>query len=277
MILMNDITAMSASRCCFFAAWPDRRHARRKASPTFLFGLPKNSLMHECTTPAMWLTKTMTWSCRTSVASVKFRMSQNPKMASTLRPGIMAFNAELSPPFMFWPMISAPASPKPRASREPILMMVFSSTTVSIGSGACLDVVILWPMSRNQVAHLLTMPLKPVFSLAMRPAGHSFPRRAPRVLLEAWTCSRCCSSWPMVIASSGLFLILPSLAIMRSMGVSTSLFASFENVMAPKPSRKHMKSVCSEFSIASILEPLRRSKTNMKKKCSYSEVVATVG
>ncbi len=37
------------------------------------------------------------WSWSTSVASVKLRMSQKPKIASTLAPGIMAFNAELSP------------------------------------------------------------------------------------------------------------------------------------------------------------------------------------
>mmetsp|Transcript_52761 Transcript_52761/g.112926 ORF Transcript_52761/g.112926 Transcript_52761/m.112926 type:complete len:270 (+) Transcript_52761:848-1657(+) len=268
MIFTREIRDMSAMRCCFLGLWPDRRQARRNASPMFLLGLPKNSLMQEWTTPAMRLTKTITWSCSTSVASVKFRMSQKPKIASTRRPGIMAISAELSPPFIFWPMISAPASPKPSAKREPILMMVFSSTTVSMGSGTC-----LFPGGPNRtrglnfMSQLLQLFLWPRSRMM---AACSFVRKAFRFFREAATCSLWCSSSPMVMASKGLFLIFSSLAIIRSMGISTSLFASWENVMAPKRSKPQMKIVCAEFSTASILEPLRLSKTNMNMSTSNS-------
>mmetsp|Transcript_39142 Transcript_39142/g.121362 ORF Transcript_39142/g.121362 Transcript_39142/m.121362 type:complete len:270 (-) Transcript_39142:1474-2283(-) len=269
MILMSATSAMSASRCCFLGGWPERRQARRKALPMFLLGLPKNSLMQECTTPAMRLTKTMTWSSKTSVASVKLRMSQKPKMASTLRPGIMAFSVELFSPFMFWPMISAPASPKPRASKEPILTMVFSRTTVSMGSGACLGAA-LEQHARTAEAQRPSRPARAC-------GGETETSCVGCGLRLAATCSRCRSSSPIVRAASGSFLILSILAIIRSIGVSTNRLASLENVMAPKPKRKQMKRVWAVFSRASILEPLRRSKTNMKYAAFHSGVVAMVG
>ena len=53
--------------------------------------------------------------CSTSVVSVNCRMSQKPKMAVTLWPGTMG---SMSPPLlMLLAMTSAPASPKPIASR----------------------------------------------------------------------------------------------------------------------------------------------------------------
>ncbi|PNH09460.1 hypothetical protein TSOC_003892 [Tetrabaena socialis] len=66
---------------------------------------------------------------RTSVVSVKRRMSQKPNTATVLRPGTMGL---MSPSFrMFSAMISAPASPNPIASSAPILLIEFSSTSVS--------------------------------------------------------------------------------------------------------------------------------------------------
>mmetsp|Transcript_24063 Transcript_24063/g.74802 ORF Transcript_24063/g.74802 Transcript_24063/m.74802 type:complete len:221 (+) Transcript_24063:972-1634(+) len=213
----------------------------------------------------------MTWSWRTSVASVKFRMSQNPKIASTRLPGTMAFSAELSPPCMFWPMISAPASPKPSASREPIFTMVFSRTTVSMGSG-CSRGARQGSRSRR--------PRRRSRSALRRPPSPStravrFRRWAAAAASAA--CSRRCSSSPMLVASRGLLRILSSLETMRSMGASTSLLASLEKVIAPKPRRKQMKIVCAVLSSASIREPLRRSKTNMKKAVSHSASVARLG
>mmetsp|Transcript_10788 Transcript_10788/g.31941 ORF Transcript_10788/g.31941 Transcript_10788/m.31941 type:complete len:302 (+) Transcript_10788:861-1766(+) len=245
----------------------------------FLLGLPKNSWTQECTTFAIRLTKTMTWSCRTSVASVKFRMSQKPKMASTRRPGIMAFSAALSPPCMLRPMISAPASPNPRASSEPILMIVFSRTTVSMGSGTCFGP--LFCVTHIAVSiHLRSFSMTVCWDVnfATIEAASSPSWRPWRFrMLALLTCSFWCSSSPMAMASSGLFLIRFSLVIMRSIGVSTSLFASREKVMAPKPSKKQMNKVCAVLSMASMREPCRRSKTMKKNISSHSSPVIFVG
>lgn len=101
-------------------------------------------------------------SCRTSVASVKFLISQNPNIASTFLPGIMGSIIIINkfikllkwlillniifdcnsikkwgptyPPtvfYRFYAMISDPASPKHKANKEPILMIVFSKMVVS--------------------------------------------------------------------------------------------------------------------------------------------------
>lgn len=66
---------------------------------------------------------------RTSVHSIKWSRMQKPKMAWVLNPGIIG---SMSPDvFMFCPMIPAPASPKPRAKRDPIFTIAFSSVWVS--------------------------------------------------------------------------------------------------------------------------------------------------
>mmetsp|Transcript_549 Transcript_549/g.1418 ORF Transcript_549/g.1418 Transcript_549/m.1418 type:complete len:369 (-) Transcript_549:1643-2749(-) len=101
----------------------------RKASPMFLLAEPPCSETSMCTILAMLLTNSMTPSCSTSVASVKRRMSQKPKMAHILWPGTMGLR---SPPLrMFSATTSAPASPKPTASREQILVIEFSRMRVS--------------------------------------------------------------------------------------------------------------------------------------------------
>lgn len=78
----------------------------------------------------MVLTKTIISSSSTSVASLKFLMSQNPNIAHCFLPG----NIGLRSPYwaMFLAMISLPASPKPRANSTPILVMAFSINKVSL-------------------------------------------------------------------------------------------------------------------------------------------------
>mmetsp|Transcript_60576 Transcript_60576/g.170685 ORF Transcript_60576/g.170685 Transcript_60576/m.170685 type:complete len:257 (-) Transcript_60576:1121-1891(-) len=201
-------------------------------------------------------------------------------MASTFLPGTMALSAELSPPRMFWPMISAPASPKPRASREPILIIVFSRTTVSMGSGPSRPG---YGPCRHLVQHLIRA------SFALRRVNRRSTGVGATEMVSSWgswwswcswgwtPSSLFCSSSPIVIAARGLVLIRSIFAIIRSMGASTSRFASLENVMAPKPRSRQMKTVWNVFSIASIREPLRRSKTNMNRNSPHSSLVSIVG
>mmetsp|Transcript_64288 Transcript_64288/g.188619 ORF Transcript_64288/g.188619 Transcript_64288/m.188619 type:complete len:256 (+) Transcript_64288:220-987(+) len=109
-------------------------------------------------------------------------------MHSTRLPGIIAL-PELSP-FMLCPMISTPASPKPRARSEPILMMVFSSTAVSIGSGSPLLAgrnLLVQRSSRRfcRCAKATTLCTKPTNLSTKRPAPevHS-PDRWLSLLME---------------------------------------------------------------------------------------------
>jgi len=74
-------------------------------------------------------TKTITLSCKTSVASVKFLMSQKPNIAITFCPGNIGLMC--LPSLIFDVIILDPASPNPRASSLPILVKVFSSAVVS--------------------------------------------------------------------------------------------------------------------------------------------------
>jgi len=80
----------------------------------------------------------MTSVCSTSVESVKFLMSQNPNIACTFSP---ACKGSTSPPApILAPIILEPASPNPRASRCPILIIAFSMISVSYcysSTGAC--------------------------------------------------------------------------------------------------------------------------------------------
>mmetsp|Transcript_34086 Transcript_34086/g.101271 ORF Transcript_34086/g.101271 Transcript_34086/m.101271 type:complete len:232 (+) Transcript_34086:929-1624(+) len=228
---------------------------------------------------AMRFTKSMMCSWRTSVASGKFRMVHRQKIASTLRPGIMEFRVELSPPICC-AMIPAPASPKPRARSWPILMIVFSSTTVSMGSGAGF----FSPFRKSFQAFLAfrqslrTSPrqLPSLISRSSRLCGRS--GRSLRLLgLESTSllamvlsevtdlvshpesalrlCSSSssflCSAFWIVIAARGFFRIFSILTIIRSIGMSTSVFASLEKSMEPKPSSRHMKTVCMVFRNAS--------------------------
>lgn len=71
----------------------------------------------------------MTLVCNTSVASVKFLMSQNPNTAKVFCPGIIGLRSP--PDDMFLEIIPEPASPKPKASKYPILTIAFSRIYVS--------------------------------------------------------------------------------------------------------------------------------------------------
>jgi hypothetical protein len=63
------------------------------------------------------------------VASLKFLISQNPKIAIILFPGNIG---STSPPLLiFYAMISAPASPNPSANKAPVLIISFSRIVVS--------------------------------------------------------------------------------------------------------------------------------------------------
>jgi hypothetical protein len=72
----------------------------------------------------------MTFSSNTSVASGKFRIATNPKIAIILWPGIIGFTSPLYS-FMFFAIISDPASPKPIANKAPIFIIVYSRIEVS--------------------------------------------------------------------------------------------------------------------------------------------------
>jgi len=75
----------------------------------------------------------MIFSCKTSVAVLKSRTRTKPRMHSTVVPWTLVLMPALSEPRMLWLMMWAPASPKPKAKREPNLMIVFSKITVSMG------------------------------------------------------------------------------------------------------------------------------------------------
>jgi len=71
----------------------------------------------------------MTPSYKTSVASVKFLISQKPNIVIILSPGSMGLIS--SPFFIFLATILDPASPKPNASKAPSLLRVISRFYVS--------------------------------------------------------------------------------------------------------------------------------------------------
>mmetsp|Transcript_121044 Transcript_121044/g.349724 ORF Transcript_121044/g.349724 Transcript_121044/m.349724 type:complete len:241 (-) Transcript_121044:899-1621(-) len=234
---------------------------------------PKYSLMTPWTMIVTRFTKTITSSFKVSVISVKFLRLHKPNIASTFRPGTMVFRLDALSPFMFWAMISAPASPKPRASNEPILMIVFSSTTVSMESGSLLVFSVFLQQSRpnGSMSNCKRMRMPEPSESDWRPFVISSMEKALMELLLwrardffAWLSAFRLSPSPMVIAAKGLFLILSTLAIIRSMGWSTYLLASFEKVTAPMPSNKQMNSVCPMFKAASNFEPSRRSKTSIQ-------------
>mmetsp|Transcript_108712 Transcript_108712/g.306363 ORF Transcript_108712/g.306363 Transcript_108712/m.306363 type:complete len:280 (+) Transcript_108712:844-1683(+) len=227
---------MSASFVCLSVKIPERRQTSKKESPMFLFGAPWYSSTQPCTISPTWFTKTITFSFNTSVACMKFLMQQKPMMASTFEPGTIAFTPALAPPFMFWPMISAPASPKPSARRPPSLIIVFSKMTVSIGS----FIFFCW----HFLKYIMSFP---DFASCSRRFAFSIS-------------SRRYSRSPKFMASKGLSLIASIFAIMRSMGFSSSVLASLENVMAPMPTTKQMKIVCNMLRPASSCVMPRMSK-----------------
>mmetsp|Transcript_21153 Transcript_21153/g.53581 ORF Transcript_21153/g.53581 Transcript_21153/m.53581 type:complete len:267 (-) Transcript_21153:375-1175(-) len=101
-------------------------HATRKASPMFLLAKPPQSCTAWCTMWPTELVKSITCSCRHSVASVNWRMSQKPKRQFTLMPTAIGL---MSPVVRRQrAIVSLPASPMPTCSSEAILRMDCSSS-----------------------------------------------------------------------------------------------------------------------------------------------------
>ena len=74
------------SAAVLMSRWPLGFQTSKKASPMFLFAAPWFSAALVCTCTATALTSLTISARRTSVQSVKLRISQNPKMACTISP-----------------------------------------------------------------------------------------------------------------------------------------------------------------------------------------------
>mmetsp|Transcript_166903 Transcript_166903/g.535763 ORF Transcript_166903/g.535763 Transcript_166903/m.535763 type:complete len:214 (+) Transcript_166903:831-1472(+) len=181
------------------------RQIMRKKSPLFLLAYPWNSSMTPCTISAIWLTKVMTLDWSTSVAVPKSRIRVAPMIHSTRMPSIIASTHALSTPFMLCSMMDAPAWPKPSASKEPNLMMVFSRMTVSMSSaGPSLPLHIMISLKNWK---------GPLFASNFR-------------VLALVISSILNSSSATFIAAKGLSRMVSTLAIMFSTGCSTRRLAS---------------------------------------------------
>mmetsp|Transcript_22876 Transcript_22876/g.54437 ORF Transcript_22876/g.54437 Transcript_22876/m.54437 type:complete len:204 (-) Transcript_22876:264-875(-) len=199
-----------------------------------------------CTISLTWLTKTITFSFSTSVASVKLRMLQKPNTASTSWPGTIAFSSAVAPPCMLWTMISAPASPKPSASRPPSLIRVLSKIAVS-------------RVSKSLVSF--------------------FFRQHPCLLASSASSSSCIlkSMSPSFIACRGFFLMASSFTRIRSSGPKSSAWASRAKEIAPAAKARQIKQVCSMFKPAALCVTGRVSKANSKSTLPPSSPVFAMG
>lgn len=101
----------------------------KNASPIFLFAEPRKRSQTWWTTSPILLTNNITSSCNTSVASVKFLISQNPKMQHFFLPGSIGSTSPLFD--ILDAIISLPASPNPKANNVPILIIAFSMRIAS--------------------------------------------------------------------------------------------------------------------------------------------------
>mmetsp|Transcript_115585 Transcript_115585/g.331833 ORF Transcript_115585/g.331833 Transcript_115585/m.331833 type:complete len:223 (-) Transcript_115585:1368-2036(-) len=170
-------------------------------------------------------------------------------MASTLEPGIMAFTVALSSS-RFWPMISLPASPKPKANNDPSLMIAFSRILVSI------------------VACFFT-------SVRFAPFVFRMPSPSMRIRSPPLYCKS--PSW---IAYNGFCRMISTLLIIRSIGNKTSLSTSRLKSNAPMARTITTNTVCAMPKIASHLIKARTSntKTNWPSMyCSKKDFARTVG
>mmetsp|Transcript_102382 Transcript_102382/g.256535 ORF Transcript_102382/g.256535 Transcript_102382/m.256535 type:complete len:236 (-) Transcript_102382:436-1143(-) len=209
----------------------------KNACPKFLLGAPKCKSTTLCTISATWFTKTMVCSFSTSVAMWKWRISQNPKIASTLEPGMLAMPWESSLS-KFSAIMLTPASPKPNASKEPNLMIVFSSIFVS-------RVVFLRSRSFSRRCLLLAF-----LDLGR---NSSMPARCPEA-----------GSGPAsLIAYKGSRRINSTLLIIRSIGCSTRLSTSLLKRSAPIAKTMTTSTVCRMPMAASHLIFLVTSKIKM--------------
>ena len=96
----------------------------------------------------------MTFFWSTSVRSVKFLMSQNPKIAYILAPVCMRFSSPDSCDEMLSPIIFDPASPKPKASKTPIFWIALSMRTVSLASSSSSFFLYFFFLSAHLLKHL---------------------------------------------------------------------------------------------------------------------------
>lgn len=149
-----------------------------------------------CVISAISFTNTITPVYKTSVASVKFLISQNPNIAIIFFPAIIG---STSPPYyMFEAIISDPASPNPKARRAPILIMSFSNITVS------------YP-------------------------AYSFFLFISSLLPFLRSSSKAKASYSSIYAASrGFWAILLTFFIIFSIGFNTSSSTSLENKIAPE-------------------------------------------
>mmetsp|Transcript_51607 Transcript_51607/g.116170 ORF Transcript_51607/g.116170 Transcript_51607/m.116170 type:complete len:278 (-) Transcript_51607:1377-2210(-) len=236
-ILVNARMAMSAIFGILCSSTPDNLQTTRKVSPLFLFAAPWNSSTTPCTISAIWFTNVMTLSWSTSVAMLKSRIRAAPIMHSTRVPSTIASTFALSKTFMLWAMMFAPASPKPRASSEPSLMMVFSRITVSMSS--LVDAAGVHITMSQSHWNLFCCCLC-AFALCIS--------------------SNLNSSSATFIAISGSLRKVSTLEIMFSTGCSTSLFASFEKKRDTVTKDRQMNSVVPRENMLSSWTNGRRSK-----------------
>lgn len=158
----------------------------------------------------------MTPSYKTSVASVKFLISQKPNIKTCFTPGSIGLTS--SPYSMFLAIISDPASPNPRARRAPILLRVDSSIVVSIGSSLS-SVFFIFLTSSSALLY--------DYSYALCSASSSNSNFSS-------------SSWA---AFNGSIVIACTLVIIFSIGVITKSVVSFEKSIAPAPRTKQTMNV----------------------------------
>mmetsp|Transcript_41355 Transcript_41355/g.108679 ORF Transcript_41355/g.108679 Transcript_41355/m.108679 type:complete len:323 (-) Transcript_41355:869-1837(-) len=190
-------------------------------------------------------TNSMMLPCSTSVAVVKLRISQNPKIASTYSPGNIGSIPDPAP-CKFLEMIRVPASPNPKSNRVPSLINVFSRITVSMGS-SCFSSVHSQEMARYTCV-----------SLAGGLLSFSF--------LALFACCSLRYSWkPSWVAFRGSSFICCKIVTMRSMGDSTSRLASWVNMVFAVDSTMQRKIVCSMLRIAATSLMGRRSNAKMNR------------
>mmetsp|Transcript_33110 Transcript_33110/g.95179 ORF Transcript_33110/g.95179 Transcript_33110/m.95179 type:complete len:237 (-) Transcript_33110:1297-2007(-) len=230
-------TAMSAILLTFSASLSEVRQIVRKASPVFLFAAPWYSSTTPCTISAIWFTKPMTSAWSTSVAMLKFWIRLQPMMHSTLVPSTITTTLALSAPRRLCAMMLAPASPKPRASRDPSLMIVFSRITVSM-----ISVPEFLGLHRTVSIRCFSLLSCCLFSFTFCASS----------ILNSSSATR--------MAAKGSFRKVSTLEIMFSTGVSTSLFASPEKNSDTIVSDRQTNSVVSREYRLSFRTKIRLSK-----------------
>mmetsp|Transcript_15315 Transcript_15315/g.44279 ORF Transcript_15315/g.44279 Transcript_15315/m.44279 type:complete len:257 (+) Transcript_15315:1061-1831(+) len=197
----------------------------------------------------------MIFDCNTSVATLKLRTLTTPMMHSTRMPAIIASTPAVSPPFMFVPMMLAPASPKPSASNEPSLMIVFSRMTVSIGAEAAVQKVQV--ATSNKAVLILSR-----CALARRAFA---------------TSSALNSSSAICMAIKGLSRIDSTRWIIRSTGCTMSWLASLLNISDTPTRSTKIQNVMMMLNAASACTKGRKSNQKIRWWSLYCLVESNLG